>query len=203
MLRHQSSWDLISVALANRWRGLDQLQHDSIRVTHEDDTRAFVRSAVNRDGFAHGQGAMRTEDCHHVPWRVQPLLGNLQMASLRRQWVTAAPGADQVYIGALVQVLDQKVLMALAEHGFFDPKQANEFLTLERLIAPDGALPLNTSGGNLAEGYMHGFELVLEAVRQVRGTSTQLAQRHDVSLVIGAPLVAPASNLLLGSRKML
>lgn len=95
------------------------------------------------------------------------------------------------------------VLMALAEHGFFDPKQANEFLTLERLIAPDGALPLNTSGGNLAEGYMHGFELVLEAVRQVRGTSTQLAQRHDVSLVIGAPLVAPASNLLLGSRKML
>ena len=46
-------------------------------------------------------------------------------------------------------------------------------------------------------------ELVLEAVRQVRGTSTRLAQRHDVSLVIGAPLVAPASNLLLGSRKML
>ena len=91
------------------------------------------------------------------------------------------------------------VLMALAEHGFFRPEQANQFLTLGNLIAPDGQLPLNTSGGNLAEGYMHGFELVIEAVRQVRGTSTCLARKHDVSLVIGAPLVAPASNLLLGS----
>ena len=89
--------------------------------------------------------------------------------------------------------------MALAEHGFFRPEQANQFLTLGNLIAPDGQLPLNTSGGNLAEGYMHGFELVIEAVRQVRGTSTCLARKHDVPLVIGAPLVAPASNLLLGS----
>lgn len=95
------------------------------------------------------------------------------------------------------------VVMSLAEHGFFRPDQANEFLTLNNLIAPDGRLPINTSGGNLAEGYMHGFELVVEAVRQVRGTSTRLAKRHEVALVIGAPLVAPASNLLLGSGQVL
>jgi acetyl-CoA acetyltransferase len=91
------------------------------------------------------------------------------------------------------------VMMALAEHGFFRPEEANDFLTLENLIAPSGRLPLNTSGGNLAECYMHGFELVLEAVRQVRGSSTSQAPRNDVALVIGGPMVTPVSSLLFGS----
>ncbi|GAP37149.1 acetyl-CoA acetyltransferase [Piscinibacter sakaiensis] len=95
------------------------------------------------------------------------------------------------------------VVMALAEHGFFSPSEANDFLQTADLLAPDGRLPLNTSGGNLAECYMHGFELVLEAVRQVRGTSTSQARRHDVALVIGGPMVAPASDLLLGSEAAL
>ncbi|WP_395347382.1 thiolase C-terminal domain-containing protein [Variovorax sp. UC122_21] len=95
------------------------------------------------------------------------------------------------------------VAMALAEHGFFEPGEANDFLTLENLTAPTGRLPLNTSGGNLAECYMHGFELVLEAVRQVRGSSTSQAARSDVALVIGGPMVTPASDLLLGSENVL
>jgi acetyl-CoA acetyltransferase len=95
------------------------------------------------------------------------------------------------------------VAMALAEHGFFAPGEANEFLTLANLTAPTGRLPLNTSGGNLAECYVHGFELIVEAVRQVRGTSTSQAARSDVALVIGGPMVAPASNLLLGSEATL
>ncbi len=95
------------------------------------------------------------------------------------------------------------VMMALAEHGFFRPEEANEFLTMENLIAPNGRLPLNTSGGNLAECYMHGFELVLEAVRQVRGASTCQAPRSDVALVVGGPMVTPVSSLLLGSEAVL
>ncbi|MDR6855831.1 thiolase C-terminal domain-containing protein [Variovorax guangxiensis] len=95
------------------------------------------------------------------------------------------------------------VLMALAEHGFFAPGEADDFLQLENLLAPSGRLPLNTSGGNLAECYMQGFELVLEAVRQVRGSSTSQAARNDVALVIGGPMVTPASDLLLGSEAVL
>ncbi len=95
------------------------------------------------------------------------------------------------------------VAMALAEHGFFRPEEANDFLTLDNLVAPAGRLPLNTSGGNLAECYIHGFELVLEAVRQVRGTATSQAARSDVALVIGGPMVSPVSSLLLASENVL
>ncbi|XJC73916.1 thiolase C-terminal domain-containing protein [Delftia tsuruhatensis] len=95
------------------------------------------------------------------------------------------------------------VLMALAEHGFFPPEAANDFLVLDNLVAKGGRLPLNTSGGNLAECYVHGFELVLEAVRQVRGTSSNQAARNDVALVVGGPMVSPVSDLLLGSGDVL
>ncbi len=91
------------------------------------------------------------------------------------------------------------VLMSLVEHGFFSAAEANEFLTLENL-ATDGRLPMNTSGGNLAECYMHGFELLNEAVRQVRGTShNQVPRKVDVSMVVGGPMVTPVGNVVFGS----
>jgi acetyl-CoA acetyltransferase len=91
------------------------------------------------------------------------------------------------------------VLMALVEHGFFDADEANEFLTLSNLTAPKGKLPLNTSGGNLAECYVHGLEHHTEAVRQIRGQSTAQVPKADVSLVISGPMVNPISSVLYGS----
>lgn len=121
----------------------------------------------------------------------------------RDLWAMAGLGPQDVGSVQAYENFTGAVLMSLAEHGFYAPHEANEFLRFENLVAPDGALPLNTSGGNLAECYMHGFELVLEAVRQVRGTSTAQAARSDVALVIGGPMGAPVSNLLLGSRDAL
>jgi acetyl-CoA acetyltransferase len=95
------------------------------------------------------------------------------------------------------------VLMSLVEHGFFKPSEAEEFLTLENLTAPKGRLPLNTSGGNLAECYMHGLELQIEAVRQIRGTSTNQVPDARVSMVCSGPMVTPVSSLIFGSEATL
>lgn len=95
------------------------------------------------------------------------------------------------------------VVMSLAELGFFHAEDANEFLTLENLTAPNGKLPLNTSGGNLAECYMHGLGLAVEAVRQIRGMSVNQVHDAHTGLVTAGPLVSPVSAMILGSKEVL
>ena len=95
------------------------------------------------------------------------------------------------------------VLMSLVEHGLFRASDAAEVCTLENLIAPHGKLPLNTSGGNLAECYMHGLELQLEAVRQLRAQASNQVPDANVAMVCAGPMVTPVSSLIFGTEATL
>ena len=95
------------------------------------------------------------------------------------------------------------VLMSLVEHGFCEPEACNEFFTKERFLADGGELPLNTSGGNLAECYMHGLGLNIEGVRQIWGESTSQVRDAEVSLVISGPMVTPVSCCIFGAEATL
>ena len=50
---------------------------------------------------------------------------------------------------------------------------------------------------------MHGLELQLEAVRQLRGTSPNPVPGARVALVASGPMVTPVSNMILGTGEVL
>ena len=95
------------------------------------------------------------------------------------------------------------VLMSLVEHGFCAADECNDFFVKERFLAEGGDLPLNTSGGNLAECYMHGLGLIIEAARQIRGESTNPVADVDISMTISGPMVTPVSACIFGTEATL
>jgi acetyl-CoA acetyltransferase len=120
-----------------------------------------------------------------------------------RLWRQAGVGPQDVDVAQVYENFTGGVVMALIEHGFCGFESAGETLTLENLIAPRGRLPLNTSGGNLAECYMHGLGLQLEAVRQLRGESCNQVPDAKVALSAAGPMVAVTSTCLYGTQETL
>ena len=91
------------------------------------------------------------------------------------------------------------VVMALCEMGYCKPEEVDAFVANGALEGPDARLPFNTSGGNLAEAYIHGLEMTIEAVRQARGDSTCQVKDVNYSLAVGGPGYAPGSAILFGA----
>jgi acetyl-CoA acetyltransferase len=74
------------------------------------------------------------------------------------------------------------LFMQLEALGFCGPGEAKGFVA-DGHLGPDGDLPCNTNGGLIGEGYIHGLNLTLEAVRQLRGTSANQVAGAEVVLV--------------------
>lgn len=85
--------------------------------------------------------------------------------------------------------------------GLAEPGEAAELLRKPDSMLWDGPLPVNTWGGQLSGGRLHGFGFLLECVRQLRGEATgRQAARHEVGVVAvgGGPI---AGCMLLTTRR--
>jgi acetyl-CoA acetyltransferase/uncharacterized OB-fold protein len=81
--------------------------------------------------------------------------------------------------------------------GFCGIGEAKDFLAGGHNIALDGVLPVNTSGGQLSAGRLHGMGLVHEAVVQLRGEggARQVADARTAVVTSGG--LSPAGAMLL------
>jgi len=148
--------------------------------------------------------AMGSEHRNGAPCHNAPHYGTSSFTTVGpRLWEMSGLTPKDVDVVQSYENFSGAVVMSVVEHGFCAPDEVNEFFQLQHLIAPNGKMPLNTSGGNLAECYMHGLELQIEAVRQIRGTSTSQVPDTEISLVMSGPMVTPTSNCVFGTQAAL
>jgi len=88
------------------------------------------------------------------------------------------------------------VLMQLEAYGFAEHGKSPA-LFHEGKLELDGETPMNTHGGHLGEGYLHGFGHIVEAVRQIRGTAVNQVPNVKTCLVTSGVGV-PTSAMVLG-----
>jgi acetyl-CoA acetyltransferase len=88
----------------------------------------------------------------------------------RRLYEQAGIGASDIQTAILYDHFTPFVLCQLEEFGFCGRGEAKDFVK-DGNIEVGGGLPVNTHGGLLGEGYIHGVNNILEAVRQLRGTA--------------------------------
>jgi len=156
-------------------------------------TPAYILSAPM--GAFQGSGALEEN--------IRPYSKAGQTSVARRLWAESGYGPEDVDVLQVYQNTTGMGVGALIDHGFCTVENAGEILTFENLIAPSGALPMNTSGGDLAEGFIHGMGLVAEAVRQLRGESTNQVPGARLSLMTGGPGDTMTSTGLLGTAETL
>jgi acetyl-CoA acetyltransferase len=113
-------------------------------------------------------------------------------------WRNADFGPDDVKVAQIYDAFSPLIPLSLEGYGFCKRGEGGPFTDDGNIQWPDGRLPVNTSGGGMSEAYVHGFNLIAEGVRQIRGTSTSQVVDADTCLVTSGEGV-PTSALLLRS----
>jgi acetyl-CoA acetyltransferase len=124
-----------------------------------------------------------------------PLLGP-SWTCARLLWKHSDVKPKDVRVAQLYDAFSPLIPLSLEGYGFCERGQGAAFTNDGALEWPDGRLPTNTAGGGMSEAYVHGFNLVLEGVRQIRGTSTCQVEGAESCLVTSGEGV-PTSALLL------
>ena len=115
----------------------------------------------------------------------------------KRMYAQAGITPDDIDVAQMYENFTPMVVISLEEHGFCKVGEGGAFVQSGAIDWPNGKLPINTSGGNLAEAYIHGFELQVEAVRQMRGTSTMQVEGAEIGLVASGPGVQPVTDMIV------
>ncbi|MDT4939776.1 MAG: hypothetical protein QOG80_3447 [Pseudonocardiales bacterium] len=116
----------------------------------------------------------------------EPRNGPQYRAVADRLYAAAGIAPNDLAAAMIYDATSVSVLLGMEGYGLAPVGEAWREVT-EKGIGPDTRVPVNTSGGHLSEAYVHGLNLVVEGVRQCRGTSANQVARSGPVLISSGP----------------
>ncbi|MCG5211728.1 thiolase C-terminal domain-containing protein [Streptosporangium soli] len=118
-----------------------------------------------------------------------------------RLYRAAGIGPEEVDVAEIYDCFTYSVIVQLEDYGFCAKGEGGPFAA-SGAIGPGGRIPVNTHGGFLSEGYVHGINHIAEAVSQLRGDAGERqVAGAQVALSTAQPgYVLPATSALILRR---
>lgn len=123
------------------------------------------------------------------------LFGGTRLCA-ERLWSRSKFTASDIDIAQLYDGFTHVVISWLEALGFCGIGEFGDWVEDGRRIGPGGQLPVNTSGGHLAEGRVHGLQLLTEAVVQLRGQAGE-RQVPDASTAVVTSAFGPQNAAMI------
>ncbi len=132
-----------------------------------------------------GVEAVGTAIDERVSWDQGTLIHEVQLAGpARHLWSRTDLKPADVDVVELYDGFSFNCLSWLETLGFCGLGEGGAFVEGGHRIALDGELPLNTNGGQLSGGRLHGFGFVHEACVQLRGEGGERQVAGDPEVVV-------------------
>lgn len=143
-------------------------------------------------GAGRGWGDLLQNDAHYASAGFESVA--------RRLWAQTGLTPADIDVVQLYENFSAQGVASLIDHGFCTYESVGEVVRYENLIAPSGKLPVNTAGGNLAQGFIHGIGIAVEAVEQLRGTSANPVAGARHCLLAGGPGAPTVSSAVFSTE---
>lgn len=117
----------------------------------------------------------------------------------RRLFADTGLSPADIDVVQLYENFSAQGIASLIDHGFCTYENVAEVIRFDNLIAPTGKLPVNTGGGNFAQGFIHGIGTAIEMVKQLRGESANPVPGAKICLLAGGPGAPTVSSAIFGN----
>lgn len=120
-------------------------------------------------------------------WLVEDhMINTAAVGSAKQAYAMAGVGPQDIDVAQIYDCFTGMVIAQLEDYGFCKKGEGGPFVASGALRL-DGALPTNTSGGQLSEAHVEGMLQIVEGVRQLRHTYPPARQvkNAEIALVSG------------------